>query len=228
MHGMITVAADTRQDLSSLADQIATYHHQAEAALQNFAEYAMMAGDLLIQAKLEIGHGQFGDWVAQNCKISDRTARRYMQIADHRDLIEAEMRRHEGLSQRACLRLISDTRGHNGHGESEIAVRPSLWQQDAKQTTSNDIMVAWMHAPPEERERFARSAGRDLIKAIPPEWFPAAAPSEKDARQLELPFSADVSIPDDLSIPNFLKRQVAGPTLSDTALHFATVGWRAR
>jgi hypothetical protein len=50
----------------------------------------MAAGDLLIKAKGHISHGQWGEFVEGNCKISLRTAQTYIQMARDRATIESK------------------------------------------------------------------------------------------------------------------------------------------
>ena len=50
--------------------------------LQNIAQSAIIIGQELIECKKEVGHGNWTDWLQNNFKLTDRTARRFMQIAD--------------------------------------------------------------------------------------------------------------------------------------------------
>jgi hypothetical protein len=209
--------------LGNLAAEIVGLHLQAQSHMASCAEAAMEVGDRLRMAKLEVGHGQFGDWVERNCKFNARRAREYMAIAADRPRIEAAMQCHGMLSFRALLRISGGgatvSEGETGDGAAEINQRPSLRQEKRKATTSHDIMAAWMDASPEERRRFIQSAGHEITDAMPATISVQAeaipAPADRD----------DLAIPEDLSIPTFLRRQVAGPKLSDTAYHCATLGW---
>lgn len=42
---------------------------------------AKRAGDALLAAKAKVRHGEFKAWVTSNTRVSDRTARVYMQVA---------------------------------------------------------------------------------------------------------------------------------------------------
>jgi hypothetical protein len=53
---------------------------------------AMDAGDALILAKEKVGHGDWMLWLEKNCALSDRTARVYMQLAQGREIIEAQIK----------------------------------------------------------------------------------------------------------------------------------------
>jgi hypothetical protein len=35
----------------------------------------------MIAAKKEVGHGKFGQWIQDNCNVSQDTAERYMKLA---------------------------------------------------------------------------------------------------------------------------------------------------
>jgi hypothetical protein len=80
--------ASAGQSLNDLAEQIRTEH---QAGVVSLVEHGMNAGDLLKKAKAEIGSGNFEDWVEDNCKMSYRTARVYMQLADNRAVLEAKL-----------------------------------------------------------------------------------------------------------------------------------------
>ena len=52
-----------------------------EAAEQAGMPFYRAAGEKLLEAKVQIQHGNFEDWVKRNFKISTRTAREYMSLA---------------------------------------------------------------------------------------------------------------------------------------------------
>jgi hypothetical protein len=87
-------------------------------------EYAMDAGDLLIEAKDKLVHGQWGPWLEANCEMSARTARRYMLLASNRDTIEAKMATvaNLNLTVRGAVKLLAapaDEDDAPGAGEQE-------------------------------------------------------------------------------------------------------------
>ena len=53
---------------------------------------AIEIGELLKQAKERVGHGNFEAWVNDNCKLSYRSARRYMKLADDRPKLEEQLK----------------------------------------------------------------------------------------------------------------------------------------
>ena len=68
----------------------------------------MKCGDLLIEAKAKFGqHGQWLPWLERECGgISDRTARRYMQLARGRAEIESKLATVADLTLTEAVKLI--------------------------------------------------------------------------------------------------------------------------
>ena len=76
-----TIAEPPARPLDKLAAQINDLHRQAESAMRTGLEHALEAGRLLLEAKAQCTHGEWGAWIDDNCEFSDRTARAYMRIA---------------------------------------------------------------------------------------------------------------------------------------------------
>ena len=78
--------------LFELADCINHEHLQCEQAFGSMLQHAKTAGEYLIQAKNQVPHGGWMDWVAQNCKFKLRTATNYMNVAKAWDEISNSQR----------------------------------------------------------------------------------------------------------------------------------------
>jgi len=68
-------------DLAALATQINAEHAEVIKHVQQGADHAIRAGKLLNQAKIAVRHGDWSEWLATNCRVSERTAQVYMQLA---------------------------------------------------------------------------------------------------------------------------------------------------
>jgi hypothetical protein len=90
------------QTLESLAAVANEEHVCGEEATRNGLSHFRNAGDALIQAKRQVGHGMFQAWVEANAVFSYRTARVYMLLAKH-----AEKWQH-AASLRDALDLIAN------------------------------------------------------------------------------------------------------------------------
>lgn len=66
-----------------LAVRINHEHERCASAAQTAIGHAIAAGELLIEAKAEIGHGRWSAWLEENFAASARTAQGYMRLARH-------------------------------------------------------------------------------------------------------------------------------------------------
>ena len=76
--------------LSALAKSINAEHKAAYAAFKQGFEHALRAGELLLEAKTVLPHGQWLPWLNENCTFSERTAQLYMRIARERPRLECK------------------------------------------------------------------------------------------------------------------------------------------
>jgi hypothetical protein len=74
--------------LTDLAARIRTEHEGTVAAMRRGVEHAIRAGELLIEAKGKVPHGQWLSWLATT-GVPERAAQRYMRLARNRAEIEA-------------------------------------------------------------------------------------------------------------------------------------------
>jgi hypothetical protein len=119
--------------LGTLAERINDEHRAHEAAVKAALwqmsaalDHAMGAGDLLIEVKAVVGHGNWKAWVRENCEVSVRRAQEYKYLAERRDKVEEESKARNGASFtsiRAGLDFLRRTR-YTGEGwfqqESEL------------------------------------------------------------------------------------------------------------
>src|SRR5215217_4200532 len=81
-------SGDEPATLAELAARIRGEHAGAKAAVRRGLEHALKAGELLIEAKGRLNHGEWGAWLRHNCSgLSDRTARLYMQLAGRKSTL---------------------------------------------------------------------------------------------------------------------------------------------
>jgi Protein of unknown function (DUF3102) len=96
--------------LTELAARIKAEHEATAATMKRSVEHAMAAGDLLIEAKARLSHGQWLPWLTEHCAISERSAQLYMRIAKNRQAIEARNAQHVAdltLNQAAALLVMT-------------------------------------------------------------------------------------------------------------------------
>ena len=89
-----------------LADRINTLHREVrEHELQGLLK-ARAVGELLLEAKAAVKHGEWLDWLAENADFSQKTAWQYMRIAECWSEIEPFYTRGYNLTIRKALKLV--------------------------------------------------------------------------------------------------------------------------
>jgi hypothetical protein len=108
------ILADNRlqesNSLTDLAARIQVEHLAVSAALKESVRHAIAAGELLIEAKTQVPHGQWLPWLDKHCSISERTAQLYMRCAKNRGTIEDQIRNgiaDLSLNEAAALLMLS-------------------------------------------------------------------------------------------------------------------------
>ncbi len=100
--------------LADLAARIRAEHEATDKALKSSVAHGITAGELLIEAKEKVPHGQWLPWLKENCAISERTAQLYMRLAKNRANIEDQIRNDVAdltLNETAALLMLtSDVR----------------------------------------------------------------------------------------------------------------------
>jgi hypothetical protein len=147
------------KDLSALAAQICAAHLAVGRALGNALDHAMTAGDALIAARGQVKHGEWAFWLKRHCDLHERVARRYVQLAKARPVLEAKQTRESVLTLGVALKFIGEAKSANGSSSSQRPAKPVL------------STLAWSEATPEQRQHFLDGIGLiSLLAAIPPAW----------------------------------------------------------
>ena len=106
--------------LTDIAERINVEHGACRAAMQRGMEHAFKAGQLLMEAKSGLAHGEWLAWLKENCPdISERTAQRYMRLAENRDELEAKPATVADLTMRAAEEALTTPRGIEGNSPYE-------------------------------------------------------------------------------------------------------------
>lgn len=97
----------TSLSLDSLSQAINAAHTRCQRSYATMLEDAKCAGELLLQAKSQLPHGQWTAWLTSNCAFSDRTAQRYMQIASSWDSLQSKTATVADLGVRMACEMIA-------------------------------------------------------------------------------------------------------------------------
>jgi DUF3102 family protein len=95
--------------LADLAARIRAEHEAASTALTDGFQHAMTAGQLLVEAKRQVAHGDWLTWLESSCDLSPRTAQAYMRVARSFNHLGSNAQRVAHLSFRDTLKLLAKT-----------------------------------------------------------------------------------------------------------------------
>lgn len=102
------ILAPDQDTPAELALRINMRVQMAESHAKKAVEYAFEIGQLLNEAKPQINHGEWEQWLAEHCHLAQRTARAYMKLAKAFPILpEAERQRVTDLPIREALKAIS-------------------------------------------------------------------------------------------------------------------------
>lgn len=74
----------------NIKTEIIELHSLITNNLKRSLSDAMRIGELLLEQKDQLQHGEFTEWIRANLPFSDRTARNYINIHLHRDKLKTE------------------------------------------------------------------------------------------------------------------------------------------
>ena len=95
--------------LKIIAAEIEAQHQATYRAARAAIEHAMRCGELLLDAKTKVGHGEWLPWLEANTSIGIRQAQNYMRIAKNRLKIEAaNTQRDSHLPVREAVTLLAE------------------------------------------------------------------------------------------------------------------------
>jgi len=95
-------------ELKDISTEINTAHNKVVEACRASVGHAMKAGELLIQAKSMVAHGEWQNWLEDNCTVSERTAQVYMKLSrDFPKLDESKAQHVADLPLRDAMNAVS-------------------------------------------------------------------------------------------------------------------------
>jgi hypothetical protein len=104
--------------LGEIAARVCIEHRRVIRSAQDLWKHAIKAGQLAIEAKARMKHGERLPWLAANCPdVSERTAQDYMKLARAEravsEKLESNPKRAADLSIRSALALVSPERSEH-------------------------------------------------------------------------------------------------------------------
>jgi hypothetical protein len=110
--------------IRSLVQRIEAEHAAVGQALGSALAHAIAAGELLIEAKRQVSHGEWRPWLEANCKVPARTARHYMALARRKKRLCDQNGNVLPISVHAAVETLKELRGY-----------PHSWPYDPEEMT---------------------------------------------------------------------------------------------
>jgi len=140
--------------LTTLAKDINECHRAAEAAAGRALHHARAAGDLLLEAKKQCPHGDWGNWLKTNFEGSERSAQNYMRLAKNWGELE-NRNAVADLSLRDAVRFLTEPKPAKKNDSSRPGEAKQIKHLD-RETVANPPKVKPAPVPePEPKPRAA-------------------------------------------------------------------------
>lgn len=134
--------------LAVIATALHTEHAACEQALTTTLSHAVRAGELLLEAKTLVRHGEWRTWLAANFTGSQRTAQQYMRVAREDPQLAANSATVAELGYREALHLLAAPRDDAARPEGywqAIARIHALHQREVASTaTLGGVLLEYM------------------------------------------------------------------------------------
>jgi Protein of unknown function (DUF3102) len=139
----MNIEAEQSNSLTDLAARIRIGHVAVQESLKIAVKCAMNTGDMLLEAKAQVNHGKWMDWVLEHCDMSGRTARLYMRLAKNRKVIEA-VGDTADMTINTAIRLLAPPKDDDEKADDERAehwARINVLYAEAKANTIKVMKV---------------------------------------------------------------------------------------
>ena len=146
-------ATSNAVDLDQLAQRINDEHEKANAAFEKGLGHALTAGQLLLEAKSKVKHGEWLDWLRDNCTVSERSAQLYMRTARQRPALEAKTASLADLSLERAASLLAKPRQHEAPLLPSISEAREIARATGKAQIATDGRI-YTGMTAEESEQF--------------------------------------------------------------------------
>ncbi len=147
--------------LPELAAEANRHHQCALDAGTAMIEHAREAGEHLLAAKSKCAHGEWGAWLDKNCEFSERTAQRYMRVAQRWPELEtaAKTTRVSDLPIRDALAMLAEPPRPNGQPAPVETLRAT--EPPPRTTPTRPSRPAPVPEPEDDRPAYLRGTDDD-------------------------------------------------------------------
>lgn len=147
--GNLVPSSEPVRSNEDLACEINTEHGHVETHKRSAIKHAIRCGELLLEMKQRVGHGNWLAWVEENFEASERTARNYMEIAKSATVADLS----DATTMRSALRALAS--------RSEASKATKLERKEAHA----NLALANGHIPTEDERHIAEAEVKEEPRA---------------------------------------------------------------
>jgi hypothetical protein len=198
----IAAQGQAGQSLDALVKNIHGDMLLLKETMGSAARLALNIGGGLREAQKQVDLGKWERWLEDNFALSKRSAQRFMQLAEHRAEVEAELAASPDLSLRAAVRLITVTK------PKRHTVSPSGGTGHSVAAPKLTILQIWEGWSEFEQRAVLAAMPRAALVAILPEDIRESTSRSRPAAPT-LPLLSARDLPADAGnddLPEFLRR----------------------
>ncbi len=127
----------SKSRLQEIAETVNSEHAKIEGALREGLARAEEVGKLLTEAKELVKHGGWLQWIADNCKFSERTAQNYMRVAERYPEL-AKSATVADLTYREAVGLLAEPK-HTATVEEAYNASVEFFEYANERLKANDL-----------------------------------------------------------------------------------------
>lgn len=119
--------------LEVLAAEINAHCDAVEVSMGQTLHLAAKAGDKLNQAKAQVAHGEWADWLSKNCRVKERQARKYMKLANELPDLISNRQSSAVLGLDAAMELLSSPEEVKEQVKEKLDAGESVTQNEIRE-----------------------------------------------------------------------------------------------
>jgi Protein of unknown function (DUF3102) len=106
--------------LGTIATAVEAEHQAAHRDARSALTHALRCGELLLEAKAAVEHGEWLNWLRANTTVTARQSQRYMRLAHYREAVESQCDTGTHLTLRAALDAIAEPHDADADPEEDV------------------------------------------------------------------------------------------------------------
>jgi hypothetical protein len=154
---------------AALLSELLQLHDEVVCAARMSLPKAIRAGEILLGFKKKAGHGNWLQWLEDNVPFSDRTARNYMRVFEHRAELRAETISDLTMAYRLLAAPV-DTNDDDDDGEQRSEANDATEDTQATAEATEEKKSTESKGKSRGTKKDRKKKFKALREAVPDDW----------------------------------------------------------